>query len=248
MPKTSAPINLQATVDQLKGLDPPLLSSFLRKRPPVTFLSSTEPENTYASHVYSTTRLKGSLTVYAAFNSEFIMAASRFQAELYMSEQFVESAGTILFRLSTREICILHLLRGDEYILPKGRRNLHESHKTTAIRETIEETGIPCKLLSIDMHSRVCPMIETEHVPDEARLYGGVCEPIALQQRHIGEGEIKLIWWFVASVNEEMPVGPHEKDNFEVKFHNYEEVLEKLTFKDDREIVKKAIDLVNKTT
>ena len=65
--------------------------------------------------------------------------------------------------------------------------------------------------------------------------------------RRIGEGEIKLIWWFVASVNEELPVGLHEKDKFEVEFHNYDEVLRRLTFKDDREIVKKAIDLVKNT-
>ena len=189
----------------------------------------------------------GSLTVHVAFKSRFIMAASRFETELYTSEQFVESAGTILFRLSTREICILHSLGCDEYILPKGRRNLHESRRATATRETTEETGIPCRLLPVDLSSRVCPMIETGHTPDEVRLYENVCEPIALQQRRIGKGEVKLIWWFVAAVDEGMPVGPHEKEYFEVEFHGYDEVLRKLTFKDDREIVKKAIDIVNKT-
>lgn len=175
------------------------------------------------------------------------MAASRYETEMYTSEQFVESAGTILFRLSTCEICVLHLLRCDEYVLPKGRRNLGESRRNAASRETTEETGIPCRLLPVDLLSRVCPVIETEQVPDEARLYKGICEPIAVQQRRVGEGHIKLIWWFVAAVNEGEPVGPHEKDKFEVEFYSYDEALWKLTFKDDRELVKKAIDLVDIT-
>ncbi|KAJ5909046.1 hypothetical protein N7495_001728 [Penicillium taxi] len=171
------------------------------------------------------------------------MAASRFQTEMYAAEKLVESAGTVLFRLSTREVCILRLLHRDEYILPKGRRNLRESRPVTAIRETTEETGIPCRLLPVNLISRVCPAIETEDLPDEARLFKGCCEPIVMQIRHIGENEIKLIWWFVAAVNEDEPVGQHEH-KFEVEFHSYDEVLEKLTFKDDRELVKKAIELV----
>lgn len=171
------------------------------------------------------------------------MATSRFETEMYAAEKFVESAGTVLLRLSTREVCILHLLHRDEYVLPKGRRNLGESRQTTAIRETTEETGIPCRLLPVDLFSRVCPAIETEHVPDEARLIKGSCEPIALQTRRVGEGEIKLIWWFVAVVKEDEPVGQHEMDKFAVEFHSYDMVLEKLTFKDDRELVKKAIEL-----
>ncbi|KAL7934425.1 hypothetical protein V8C35DRAFT_302539 [Trichoderma chlorosporum] len=111
------------------------------------------------------------------------MAASRFKTEMYMADKLVESAGTILFRLSTREICILNLIQLGEYILSKGRRNLGEYHQDTAIREIIEETGITCHLLPIDLVSRVCPAIATEDVPDETRLFKGTCEPIAMQQR-----------------------------------------------------------------
>ncbi|KAK4225980.1 hypothetical protein QBC38DRAFT_249182 [Podospora fimiseda] len=172
------------------------------------------------------------------------MAASRFETETYAADRFVESAGTILFRLSTREVCILHLLRRDEYILPKGRRNLGESRQTTAVRETTEETGIPCGLLSINLVSRLCPAIETDDLPDEARLFEDCCEPIAVQARRIGEGEIKLIWWFVAAVHEGEPVREHENHKFEVEFHGYDEVLERLTFRDDRQLVEKAVELV----
>ncbi|UKZ82701.1 hypothetical protein TrVFT333_010496 [Trichoderma virens FT-333] len=175
------------------------------------------------------------------------MAASRFKSEMFTADKFVESAGTVLFRLSTREICILHLIQRDEYVLPKGRRNLGESRQATAIRETTEETGVPCYLLPVDLVSRVCPAIETEDVPDEPRLFKGACEPIALQQRRIGDGEVKLIWWFVAAVNEGEPLGRHEEHNFEVEFYSYDEVLRKLTFEDDRELVNRAVHLVNAT-
>ncbi|RYP68801.1 hypothetical protein DL771_006419 [Monosporascus sp. 5C6A] len=175
------------------------------------------------------------------------MAASRFETEMYASEQFVESAGTILFRLSTREICVLHLLQRDEYVLPKGRLNLGEPRQDTATRETTEETGIPCRLLPVNMLSRVCPAVETDQLADEARLYRGICEPIAMQKRRVGEGHVKLIWWFVGAVNEGEQVGQYEKDKFKVEFHSYDEALRKLTFNDDRKVVKKAIDLVDIT-
>lgn len=172
------------------------------------------------------------------------MAPPQFETELHMAEHFVESAGTVLFRLSTREVCILHLLRRHEYILPKGRRNLGESPGATATRETTEETGMPCRLFPVNLLSRLCPAVETGHVPDEPRLFEDACEPIALQTRRIGEGGIKLVWWYVAAVNEDEPAGQHEKDRYSVEFHSYNTVLERLTFRDDRELVKKAIELV----
>lgn len=63
------------------------------------------------------------------------MAISRFESEQYASEAFVESVGAVLFRMSTHEICVLHLLDRDEYILAKGRRNCGETRKDAAVRE-----------------------------------------------------------------------------------------------------------------
>ncbi|KAF2151750.1 hypothetical protein K461DRAFT_268881 [Myriangium duriaei CBS 260.36] len=175
------------------------------------------------------------------------MAASRFPSELYSADKFVESAGTVLFRLSTREICILRLHLRDEYVLPKGRRNIGESRRSTAVRETIEETGVPCSLLPVNLACRACPTIETEQLPDEVRSYEGVCEPIAMQLRRLGEGDVKLVWWFVAAVNDGRPFGRHEDDKFDVEFCSYADAVQKLTFKDDREVVLKAIHLVSST-
>lgn len=128
------------------------------------------------------------------------MAESRFTSEQYTSEAFVESVGGVLFRLSSRQVGVLHHLRRNEYILAKGRR-----------------------------------------------LHSNICEPFTLQVRHLSESQIKLIWWFVVVVDEEIPKESLEKDSYAVEFYSYTDVLDKLTFQMDREMVKKAIELVENT-
>ncbi len=177
------------------------------------------------------------------------MATSQFESEQYTSEAFVESVGAVLFRLSTRQICILHLLKRDEYVLAKGRRNCEESRQQAAVREIAEETGYSCRLLHLNMLTRAPPAIETEQISDETRFYTGICEPITLQLRRLGENDVKLIWWYAAAVNEDQPFDEdlQESETFSVEFHSYTGVLEKLTFKLDRDLVRRAIDLVSST-
>ncbi|KAL7939145.1 hypothetical protein V8C35DRAFT_285846 [Trichoderma chlorosporum] len=175
------------------------------------------------------------------------MAVSRFESEQYTSEAFVESAGGVLFRLSSREICVLHLLDRDEYVLAKGRRNCGEARHEAALREVTEETGFTCRLLPVNMLTRAPPAVETEQLDDQARFYTNLCEPFTLQIRHLGENQVKLIWWFVAVLDEEtLPKETMEKDSA-VEFYSYADVLDKLTFQMDRDMVKKAIELVENT-
>jgi len=174
------------------------------------------------------------------------MATSHFKTEQYASDAFVESAGAVMFRFSTKEICILHLPSKNEYFLAKGRRNCGETTQEAALREVTEETGYPCTLLPLNMSTRAPPEGETEQLPDEARFYTGIREPFTLQIRRLGSDGVKLIWWYIAAIDEEKAVGtPEEK--FTVEFHNYTDVLEKLTFQLDRDMVKKAIEIVNNT-
>ena len=178
------------------------------------------------------------------------MATSRFHTSQHTSEQLVESAGAILFRLSTQEVCVLHLLPRDEYILAKGRRNVGESRREAALREVREETGYSCRLLPVTMASRAPPAVETEPYGDVLRTHPYVTEPLSLQIRHLDPGgDVKLIWWFIAAVDEDTV--PNEdrpgEEKFNVEFYSYEEVVKKLTFKMDRDMVQRAIDTVKAT-
>ncbi|KAH8896829.1 hypothetical protein GQ53DRAFT_743380 [Thozetella sp. PMI_491] len=162
-----------------------------------------------------------------------------------MSEAFVESAGCVLFRLSTREICVLHIRKRNEYVLAKGRRNCGDSRQEAALREVTEEMGYVCRLLPLDMHTRAPPAVETEQLAGEARFYTNIYEPFTLQVRRLGGGQIKLIWWFVAAIDEEASQGgAPESERYAVEFYSYADALSKLTFQMDREMVKQAIVLV----
>ncbi|UKZ94765.1 uncharacterized protein TrAFT101_009619 [Trichoderma asperellum] len=136
------------------------------------------------------------------------MAAPQFKTEIYTVDKLVESAGTILFRLLAR------------------RRNLSEGSQDTAIRKTTEELGVPCYLLSVGLVSRVCPTVKTGDVPDGLRLFKSTRELIAMQQWQIADGEMKLIWWFLAAVDEKEVLRQHEKQKFEVEFHSYDEAVQ----------------------
>ena len=175
------------------------------------------------------------------------MATSRFHTSQHTSEQLVESAGAIPFRLSTKQVCVLHLLPCDEYVLAKGRRNVGESRSEAALREVREETGYTCRLLPITIQSRAPPAVEVEPYGDVLRTHSDVTEPFSLQIRHLEtDGDVKLIWWFIGVVDEEEV--PNEdrpgEEMFNVEFYGYDEVVKKLTFQMDRDMVQRAIDTV----
>ena len=178
------------------------------------------------------------------------MASSHFQTTQHTSSQFVESAGAILFRLSTKEICLLHLLPRNEYLLPKGRRNMGETRQQAALREVREETGYRCRILPVSMSCRAPPAVELEHSPDVVRVYANSTEPFSLQIRQLGaEGNVKLIWWFVAAVEEFEESGEEHpgEEQFEVGFYRYQEAVAKLTFQGDKDLVEQAIAMVQAT-
>jgi 8-oxo-dGTP pyrophosphatase MutT (NUDIX family) len=177
------------------------------------------------------------------------MATSRFPTTHYTSLQFVESAGAILFHLRKRAICLVHLLDRDEWVLAKGRRACGESRQQTALREVTEETGYQCRLLPLTMTTRVTPKIETEHTPDIPRTFTNVSEPIAVTIRVLGEQDAKLIWWYVAAIDEEALIDEERlgEEKFDVALFSYEEAVKMLTFQFDRDTVKMAINLVKET-
>jgi len=169
-------------------------------------------------------------------------------ATLYTSSEFVESAGAILFHLSTQRICLIRLKSKNQYLLPKGRLGMSESRQSAALREAQEETGYYAKLLPLTMPTRATPVDEDNpNMPDKARVEEGLTEAVALHIRKAGRaGDVKLVWWFVAAIDEDAEVGRGE-EGFEVGLWGYEDAMEKLSFEDDRKALRTAIELLEGT-
>ncbi|GJD02739.1 NUdiX domain-containing protein [Colletotrichum higginsianum] len=99
------------------------------------------------------------------------MAVSNFVTSQYSSEAFVESCGAVVFDLSKEpaKVCLLHYLALDEWYLAKGRRNCGESRHEAALREVLEETGVRCRLLPVDMPTRAPAPDDDANAPDVLR-------------------------------------------------------------------------------
>ncbi|GAQ07444.1 hypothetical protein ALT_4765 [Aspergillus lentulus] len=176
------------------------------------------------------------------------MATSKYPTAQYTSEEFVESSGAILFDLSheTKRVCLIHYTVKDEWLLAKGRRNCGESRLEAALREVQEETGYKCHVYPVTMSTRAPSKNEADDVSDHARLYPGLSEPFMLTIRELNDkSEAKLIWWYIAAVDKSFKGSTPSADrDFRAEFFTYDEALQKLTFQDDRNVLTRAIALV----
>ncbi|CAE6426183.1 unnamed protein product [Rhizoctonia solani] len=177
------------------------------------------------------------------------MAAPSSPTEVLVSDEFVICAGCVLLRRSpTLQVCILYHPKDDRFILPKGRKDRGESIHETALRETYEETGHKCSLLPLNMKTRAQP--PDVFVKDQPTDAIGAEEPIAMFLRRVAAKDVKLIFWFVAEVDES---SPHQKgtqigsEAYETRFVDVHEVLGVLTYACDREVVAKALELYRET-
>ncbi|KAF3053077.1 hypothetical protein E8E11_002945 [Didymella keratinophila] len=157
------------------------------------------------------------------------MAESSFVTRQYVSEQFVESCGAVLFISSkpvNAKVCLVNLPSTNEWVLPKGRRNIGESRKEAAMREVAEETGLQCRLLPLDI---------TEPF---------MCTVRELPKRNGG----KLIWWYIAVLEYDAysRKGPGEAQ-FKPEFFTADDAVQKLHFESDREVLRKAVEIINTT-
>lgn len=180
------------------------------------------------------------------------MAESSFVTRQYASEQFVESCGTVLFissKPANAKVCLVNLLRTNEWMLPKGRRNIGESRKEAAVREVAEETGLQCRLLPVTMSTRACAAGDPPDVPDEARTQIDITEPFMCTVRELPKGNgAKLIWWYIAVLEYDAysRKGPGEAQ-FKPEFFAADDAVQKLHFESDREVLRKAIEIINTT-
>ena len=99
------------------------------------------------------------------------------------------------------------------------------------------------------MPTRAPPKNEQGYSPDVTEVRETAGDPFALTMREEENGGRKLIWWYVAEVDESM-----KKDrtsdvdsDFESLFVSYGEALNLLSYEGDRKLVERAIELVHKT-
>jgi 8-oxo-dGTP pyrophosphatase MutT (NUDIX family) len=175
-------------------------------------------------------------------------ATSKYPTQQYTAEELVESCGAIPFLLSKRQIYLVHYVAKEEWLLAKGRRDCHESRREAALREVREETGLNCHLLPLTMATRAPGPGLDVNAKDEARVYENLVEPFMYTLRQLPPGEgVKMIFWFVAAVDENNPVANAGEASYKVAAFDYEEAMNKLTYDNDRRIVAQAIELVERS-
>lgn len=169
----------------------------------------------------------------------------------YTSENFVLAAGSVLFRRSPStggiQVCLIYHKDGDEWLLPKGRKDRGESMDVTAVRETFEETGYDCELLPCRMPTRA-PEIGINTI-DVAVIGDNLTEPFAVTIRELGESKgTKIIWWFLtrvkSNVTERATSTQTDSENFDSQFFDINEAILQLSFPKDRDLVHRAASLV----
>jgi 8-oxo-dGTP pyrophosphatase MutT (NUDIX family) len=176
------------------------------------------------------------------------MAMSTYSTSQYTSNEFVESSGAILFDLSQKEsrVCLIHCNAKDEWLLAKGRRNCSESRHEAALREVREETGYSCHLHPVTMSTRAPSIDETGLLEDQPRLSSNLTEPFMLTIRKLDEkSNVKIIWWYIAALDKGSAADRSNEDaEFEAEFFFLDEALERLTFENDRQVLRRAVDIL----
>lgn len=175
------------------------------------------------------------------------MGNSNYATTQYNSEEFVESCGAVLFDFSDeiKKVCLIHYLAKDEWLLAKGRRNCGETRRDAALREVLEETGYQCHIFPVTMSTRAPAATEMANTVDQARCYTGVTESFMVTIRKIeGKSNAKIIWWYIAEAEQDVSAkGFSGESSFAARFFNYDDALQRLTYNEDRDVLR-AISLV----
>ncbi|KAF9887563.1 hypothetical protein FE257_010141 [Aspergillus nanangensis] len=163
---------------------------------------------------------------------------------LTFSDQFVISCGTISIDVCRQKVLLIYYRDQNVLILPKGRKNRGENLESTAIRETTEETGYSCHLMS---HSApVKAPVPENNAPehDAGRLH---TEPIAVQQWVYSDGVRKFIFWYLGAADstESPSTLAEDGEKFDAQWYSFEEAVQRASFEEDRKLIEKAIHIVS---
>lgn len=163
---------------------------------------------------------------------------------LHFSDSFVISCGTVTVDLARSKALLIRSRGTGECYLPKGRKDVSESLPDAALRETFEETGVRARLLPVPIatHATTSQWAEVPAAGEEDPR--AVTEPIAVAQRVVTGGVLKIIFWFVAAADSTAVPEEgtqQEGEDFETVWADFGAVGEALTFEDDRRIAQAGI-------
>jgi len=98
------------------------------------------------------------------------------------------------------------------------------------------------------MATRVTAPDDHTDVADEAKVRQDITEPFMFTVRELRKGGVKIIWWYVAVLDDQrIERGPGEQE-IEAEFFECKEAIEKLWFETDREVLRNAIDIIERTS
>jgi 8-oxo-dGTP pyrophosphatase MutT (NUDIX family) len=163
-------------------------------------------------------------------------------SSLHHASNFVISCGTVTLDLQQSKALLIRWRNpagGVELMLPKGRKNIGETLKDAALRETLEETGYEASLIPLPV-----PTLATS---DEAsKKTGLVTEPVSVTGRYRGDVR-KIIFWFAAqadSTSTPQRGVVQEGEDFEAVWADFSSVLDLVTHDTDRHVLMEVLRLV----
>ena len=128
-------------------------------------------------------------------------------------EPQVFAAGGIVVR--DAKTCLVHRPRYDDWSFPKGKLDPGESFETAAHREVLEETGLDCEL-------------------------GAFVDDVRYRD---AKGRAKLVrYWVMHPTHDEADFTPNNEID-EIRWLGLDEARRQLTYRHDRELLDRAIEL-----
>ncbi|KAJ6780130.1 hypothetical protein PWT90_03843 [Aphanocladium album] len=165
---------------------------------------------------------------------------------LFFSDGFVISCGTVTLDLAASQVLLIRSRGTGECYLPKGRKDVAEALDAAALRETFEETGVRARLLPVPIPTRATiPAAAAAAAAAAEPSPSSVTEPLAVSQRVLASGVLKVIFWFVAvadSAAAREEGTQQEGEDFEAFWVACDEARATLTFEDDGRIAEAGIE------
>ena len=96
------------------------------------------------------------------------------------------------------------------------------------------------------MSTRAPAATEMANTFDQARCYTGLTESFMVTIRKIeGKSNAKIIWWYIAEVEQNVSAEMFSgESSFAARFFNYDDALQRLTYNENRDVLRRAISPV----